>query len=250
MSSEIDRNPVSAFRTAATFLTRLPFRGSHADLAATVWVFPLVGAFIGLLGSAVFFIAEALGLPTALSALLTIVGLYVLTGGLHEDGLADVADGFGGGASKERKLAIMRDSRIGTYGVAAMVFSFLARFIVLAHLSEPSAVCAALVASCALSRGAIGPVMSVLQSARSDGLSATAGRPTGGQAVFGSVVAVLIAMFAIGFGDGIATALVALAAATGVAMLAQKQIGGQTGDVLGAVAQSVEIAVLVAISAG
>ena len=81
--------------------------------------------------------------------------LYVVTGGLHEDGLADVADGFGGGASQERKLAIMRDNRIGTYGVAAMVFSILLRILAIVSIAGAASVAMALLAAGALSRAAI-----------------------------------------------------------------------------------------------
>ena len=179
MSSEIERNPISALRTATVFLTRIPIGGNsetgHGPLASSVWMFPFVGALVGLLGGLIYYASQALGLPVAISAALGVCVLYVVTGGLHEDGLADVADGFGGGASRERKLAIMRDSRIGTYGVAAMVFSILLRILAIVSIADAASVAMALLAAGALSRAAIGPVMAALPSARPDGLSAAAG---------------------------------------------------------------------------
>ena len=122
MSSEIEWDPGTALRIAATFLTRVPLGGSHTaptPLSATVWVFPVVGAAVGLVGGLIFTACDWVGAPVWISAIAAISAMYALTGGLHEDGLADVADGFGGGNSRDRKLAIMRDSRIGTYGVSA-----------------------------------------------------------------------------------------------------------------------------------
>lgn len=252
MSSEIDRNPLSALRTAAMFLTRIPVGGGgHAGgaLAGAVWAFPAVGALVGFGGAAAFYLADSMGLPVALSAAIAVAGMYLVTGGLHEDGLADVADGFGGGSSRERKLAIMRDSRIGSYGVAALVFSILARVLAVASLGEPGAVCAALIGAGACSRAAIGPVMALMGPARTDGLSAAAGRPSVGQAAAGVAVGFAIAAFAVGFGEALFLAALAAAVAFLIAGLAKRQIGGQTGDVLGTVAQGVEIAVLIALSA-
>jgi len=235
------------------FLTRIPVGGnSGADrlpLAASVWVFPFVGALVGLLGGLAYYVSQALGLPVAVSAALAVGALYVVTGGLHEDGLADVADGFGGGASRERKLAIMRDSRIGTYGVAAMVFSILLRVLAIASIADAMSVVMALLVSGALSRAAIGPVMAALRAARPDGLSAMAGRPGGGQAFITMGIASIGAIVLLGFGLGIGVTVLALAVILLVAALAKKQIGGQTGDVLGTTAQCVEIAALLAISA-
>ncbi|MEC7202621.1 MAG: adenosylcobinamide-GDP ribazoletransferase [Pseudomonadota bacterium] len=253
MSSEIERNPISALRTATVFLTRIPVGGNsetgHGPLASSVWMFPFVGALVGLLGGLIYYASQALGLPVAISAALGVCVLYVVTGGLHEDGLADVADGFGGGASRERKLAIMRDSRIGTYGVAAMVFSILLRILAIVSIADAASVAMALLAAGALSRAAIGPVMAALPSARPDGLSAAAGRPGGGQALLAIGIAMVGAIAFLGFGAGIVVTVLALMTLCLVAALAKKQIGGQTGDVLGTTAQCVEIVVLLAISA-
>jgi adenosylcobinamide-GDP ribazoletransferase len=253
VSSQIERNPFTALRTATMFLTRFPVGGnkSHEDIAlsATLWVFPVVGVLVGLCGAFAYYLGDAVGLPPPLSAIAAVATMYVATGGLHEDGLADCADGFGGGSSRERKLAIMRDSRVGSYGVAAIIFSILARVAILGSLGDPATVCAALVASAALSRGAMGPVMAMLPAARDDGLSVSAGRPYMGQTLVGGAIAFVVAWFALGFGMALLALLVSVVAMLLVAAVARKQIAGQTGDVLGAVAQVVEIAALTAISA-
>ena len=235
------------------FLTRIPLGGfaKHGgeNLAATVWMFPVIGGVVGAIGASAFYLADAFGLPLTLAALLAVAAMYFVTGGLHEDGLADVADGFGGGASRDRKLAIMRDSRIGSYGVAAMVFSIGARAAALASFGDPSVVFGVLIAAGALSRAGIGPVMAMLRPARAEGLSASAGSPGVGQTGLGLLLAFLIVWFSVGFGAGVAAVAVTLVAAGIVGIVAHRQIGGQTGDVLGAVAQIVEIAVLAAFSA-
>jgi len=253
VSSQIERNPVTALRVATIFLTRFPVDGnkSHDDIAlsATLWVFPVVGVLVGLCGALAYYLVDAVGLPPALSAIAAVAAMYVATGGLHEDGLADCADGFGGGSSRERKLAIMRDSRVGSYGVGAMVFSILARVTILGSLGDSATVCSALVASTALSRGAMGPVMAMLPAAREDGLSAAAGRPNMGQTLVGGSIAFVLAWSVLGFEVALLALLVSVVAMLLVAALARKQISGQTGDVLGAAAQVVEIVALAAISA-
>lgn len=197
-----------------------------------------------------FLVCNWIGLPVWLSATAAIAATYLATGGLHEDGLADVADGFGGGVDRERKLAIMRDSRIGSYGVAAMVFSILMRVGAVASFVEPEFVVEALVAAGAVSRGAIGPVMASLPTARMDGLSASAGRPSQGQALIGVILAFVIGVFVVGFSEILLAMCAAGLAVVAFALLAKRQIGGQSGDVLGAVAQVAEIAVLTSFSVG
>lgn len=253
MSSPIDRNPITALRTAIMFLTRFPVGGNkgHGEtpLSSVAWAFPLVGAIVGFCGALVFYLGDYLGLPVLLSAVAAVAVMYAVTGGLHEDGLSDVADGFGGGHSREQKLTIMRDSRVGTYGVAAMIFSILARTAAVASLEEPAAVAAALLAAGALSRWGMVPVMAMLPAARNEGLSAAAGRTSGAQIAGSSAVAFLVTWLAIGFGAAVIVAILGFAAMLLMASIAKKQIGGQTGDVLGATAQIVEITALVAISA-
>ena len=252
MSSEIEWNPGTALRIAATFLTRVPLGGSHTaptPLSATVWVFPVVGAAVGLVGGLIFTAFDWVGAPVWISAIAAISAMYALTGGLHEDGLADVADGFGGGNSRDRKLAIMRDSRIGTYGVSALIFSIGFRVAALASIAESGFTVSALILAGAISRSAIGPVMALLPQARPDGLSAVSGQPRSSQAWLGVALAFAIAWGFAGLSDVLVAIFVTAVVVTAVATVAKRQIGGQTGDVLGAVAQVAEIAVLVTLSA-
>src|SRR4051794_3499789 len=110
---------IDEFVIAAGVLTRFPLPVEAAQpgvIAASGWAFPLVGGGIGALCALAFFIAGLLGLPLSAAALLTVATGLAVTGALHEDGLADTADGFGGGNDREHKLAIMRDSTHGTYG--------------------------------------------------------------------------------------------------------------------------------------
>lgn len=233
---------------AVIFLTRLPvaFPGTmEGDLnaRATAW-FPLVGAGVGLCGGAVFALATAAGLPPMLAALLALAATVGLTGGLHEDGLADVADGFGGGRDRAHALEIMRDSRVGSYGVLALVFSIALRAAALAALAEPAAVLAALVASGALSRGLLPVVMRGLEPARRDGLAAGHGRPAPVRVALALGLGAAVALAALGTQAPAAIAGALLATAL-VGRLARRHLGGYTGDVLGTVQQAVEVTVLI-----
>src|SRR5215469_1055652 len=118
---------------ALTFLTRLPLGRARADapppsLADTVWAFPVAGVVIGAIGGIAYAIARGLALPALAAALIAVATTALVTGALHEDGLADTADGFGGGATREAKLDIMRDSRVGSYGACALTLSLMLRW--------------------------------------------------------------------------------------------------------------------------
>ena len=242
--------------SAGRLLTRLPLgspQGAVATEAAASHAsrcYPLVGAGVGLLAAIAFALADWLALPPFAAALAALTLSVLVTGALHEDGLADVADGFGGGRDRAGKLAIMRDSRIGTYGVLALILVLAARGGSLTSIAEPCAAAAALIAAHALSRAGLAAVMWALPPARSDGLAAATGRPGGADAVaalvFGAVIALLLLDAAV--------ALVAiLACATlqaGLALQARRQIGGYSGDVLGAAQQLGEAGVLLVVCAG
>ncbi len=132
------RRPFDEFAIAAGVLTRFPIATEAAEpgaIAAAGWAFPLVGGGIGALSAAAFFIAGLIGLPVWPSALLAVAAGIAATGALHEDGLADTADGFGGGSGRDQKLAIMRDSAHGTYGVAALVLSVGLRAAAIASIA-------------------------------------------------------------------------------------------------------------------
>jgi adenosylcobinamide-GDP ribazoletransferase len=231
-------------RAAIALLTRVPVRSpSTQDLSRAVPWFPVVGAMIGLaVGGA--YAGGRLILPAPLAATLA-VGLGVLlTGAFHEDGLADTADALGGGRTREEALRILRDPRLGTFGVTALVLSLVARIAAVASLSPWVAV-SALVGAHALGRAAAVGLLGALPPASEEGLGAGYGG-----AVRGSGVATGLAL---GLAAGVAAmglwAIPGVAAAglgAGlVGRLAVKKLGGFTGDVLGAVEQVAEILVLV-----
>lgn len=237
-------------RVAAVLLTRLPIRVegevTPAALSRAAHAFPVVGLGVGLTGAAVFAAGHMIGLGPWLAALAAVGASVLITGALHEDGLADVADGFGGGADPATKLAIMSDSRIGAYGVLALVLGVAARVAALAALAGPGAAATALVAAHSVARGLLPSVMSRLVAVRPGGLAASAGTPTAGSAAAAVVIAALIALVALGPTAGLLALACAVAVTIAGAGLARRQIGGYTGDVLGALEQAVEIAVLIA----
>ncbi|WP_299395665.1 adenosylcobinamide-GDP ribazoletransferase [Pelagibius sp.] len=246
-------------KVALTLLTRLPVpqppaagaSEMQAPLARASRCYPVVGALIGALGGLALLAADALQLPALIAALLAVAATILATGALHEDGLADVADGFGGGRDRARKLAIMRDSRIGSYGVLALVFSVALRSAALAAIAAVDAgqAAIALLAAQCLSRAGLGTIMAGLPGARADGLAAAVGRPRGADALAAAAVGVLAAVLLLPWHAAALALLGAAAASAGVAVLARRQIGGYTGDVLGAAQQLSEIAVLLVLAA-
>lgn len=237
---------------AVVFLTRvpLPLRGPLADGAAAraMGWFPLVGALVGLAGGLVFALAGLAHLPPLTAALLALASTVWLTGGLHEDGAADVADGFGGGRDRARKLEIMRDSRVGSYGVLALVFSVALRASALAAIAEPGPVVAALVVAGALSRCGLAAVALLLPPARRDGLAVAQGRPGLPTTLLVLALGGLTALALLGW-VGVCAIAATAGAAWLVAATARRQIGGHTGDVFGTVQQAGEVAVLLTVAA-
>jgi adenosylcobinamide-GDP ribazoletransferase len=195
-------------------------------------------------------LAHGLSLPPLICAALAVSALVIVAGGLHEDGLADVADGFGGGATRDRKLEIMRDSRIGAYGAAALALSLILRIAALAALLERGLgeAAAALVLAGAVSRAFALLPLALLAPARPEGLGAGAGRLEMGAARAAGIVALIVAALlgfcALGVGRAILGLVLALLAALTITAIARRQIGGQTGDVAGAAQQLAEIACL------
>ena len=233
-----------------------PFRraeietGGGLDLARIAWATPIAGALIGAVGALAFGLADLLGLPSFLRAAFAVAALALATGALHEDGLADVADGFGGGLTHESKLAIMRDSRIGAFGTVALVLSLILRIGALAALARGGfgvAAASLILAGAASRAGALVP-LALLPPARAEGAGASAGRPeakdliAAGLAVAG--VAFLAGFVALGVMRALFACVLAAAAAWAMSALARSQIGGQTGDVAGAAQQVAEIACL------
>ena len=241
------RGPFDEFAIATALLTRLPVGAAapaEGAIAASGWAFPLVGAGIGALCALAFLVAQLAGCGTAVAALIAVAAGLALTGALHEDGLADTADGFGGGSDRADKLAIMHDSRHGTYGVVALVLSIGLRAAALGTIGDPVHAGLALVAAHAASRGALPVLMHVLAPARADGIGAAAGRPRRTVAIIAAALGAIISLAVLGPGAG-AIALVLSGAAVALAvLLAQRQIGGYTGDVLGFFQQIGEIVML------
>ena len=236
---------------AAVFMTRLPLRLSHEpapDLyPRSMGWYPLIGAALGLFGGGVYALADLANLPPTVAAVLTVAALAWATGGLHEDGLADVADGFGGGRTRERKLEIMRDSRVGSYGVLAVVLSVALRVSALAALGEraggPLEVAAALVAAATCSRAVLPAMAWTMAPARKDGLAASHGCPPSKRVVLALALAAVVTLSAVGPAV-LAVALASSTAAVATGLLALRHLRGYTGDVLGAAQQAAEIAVL------
>ncbi|UWQ96709.1 adenosylcobinamide-GDP ribazoletransferase [Rhodobacteraceae bacterium M385] len=230
---------------AAQLLTRVPVPGGDGTRAAeAAWAWPLVGAMVALVQVVVGIVALAIGLPASVAAGLAIATGMLLIGGLHEDGLADCADGFWGGMTRDRRLDILKDSRIGAYGVLALIVAIGLRWALFAALLAVAPL--ALVAGAMLSRAAMALVMARLPFAREGGLAAHVGRPPMGAVWLGGVCALGVAIIATGFIAGIVAGWAAACATGIVAWVAHRKIGGQTGDVLGATQVLAELAALMA----
>jgi adenosylcobinamide-GDP ribazoletransferase len=230
------------------FATRVPIPHAEpvggGEVARASWGLPLIGALIGLAGAVVYGLAYRLGLPPLVGAGLAVATTLIATGCLHEDGLADTADGLFGGRDREHRLEIMRDSRIGTFGAAALVMSLLLRSAALASLASPGEVALALIAAHAGARAMMPAFLRLVPPARPDGLAAEAGRPPQRAALLAAALGILIVMLALGAGRGVAACLLLAAAFTVLRWLCLRETGGQTGDVAGALEQVGEIAVL------
>ncbi|MBR0963913.1 adenosylcobinamide-GDP ribazoletransferase [Bradyrhizobium diazoefficiens] len=251
--AESVKDVVADLRMAASFVTILPVASSKpaADgaIARATWALPLAGLLVGLAGALVYKIASRFGLAPNLAALLALAATTLITGALHEDGLADTADGLGGGRNRERRLEIMRDSRIGTYGACALILSFGLRWGALAAIANPLAVALALFAAHAGARAGIPAFMSLVPPARSDGLSASAGTPPGRSVAVAFALGTLVLALALGPAKAIAGLILLSLAGLTLARLAISQIGGQTGDILGAFEQLGEILILLVAAA-
>lgn len=241
----------SVVATAFTFLTRLPLsRFASADADAMVRatpLFPLVGLFIGSALGLVFIGANAVA-PVSLAVVATLVIGVLLTGGFHEDGLADVADSTGA-FGREAKLEIMRDSRIGTYGALALILLVVARLLVLSELAWNTwgVVVGSLIAAHALARWSSVALMAWLPYARPEAANkAIAQGVTTSGAVISSVFALVSVLIAALLGGPLL--LVSIPVAVAVATLAglwfKRSFGGITGDCLGAANVVVEIMTL------
>ncbi|MDT8856697.1 adenosylcobinamide-GDP ribazoletransferase [Paracoccaceae bacterium Fryx2] len=230
--------------SALGLLTRLPLPGTLPAPRgpAAAWAWPLAGLAVGSLAAGVAVLALAAGLPAGLAAAFALATQVMVTGAMHEDGLADTADGLWGGWDKERRLAIMKGSTVGSYAVMALVLGGLARWVAVAALLEAGA-WPVLIAAGVLSRAPMAVMQAVMPNARGAGLSHAMGRPDMRTAALGVGLALGLALALAGtpaFGMALGIAAVCL----GLGLVARAKIGGQTGDILGAAQQVSELAAL------
>lgn len=227
--------------TVVGFYSRLPVPTARHGIRVSdaVGALPLASVIIALPAAVALAVLTWLGASPLVAALVAVATLVVVTGALHEDGLADCADGFFGGAVPERRLVIMRDSRIGTYGVLALLFAVGLKIALVAELLALGTVPAAalLIAAAVAGRTiALYPWVG-LPNARGEGLAASAGRPHASAfrraLLLGVIVTAVLTVWISPLGFVLA-GLAAAAAAKGVAVLADRLIGGHTGDVIGA----------------
>lgn len=238
--------------SAIGLLSRLPVpvNESHATArgARAAWAYPIAGFVVALIAACIAQMALWFGLSSILAAGLALVTLVISTGALHEDGLADTADGLWGGWTKERRLEIMKDSHIGAYGVIALVIGLGLRWQALALVIDAGALWSGLIAVAMLSRTMMLPVMARLTHARDAGLSHSVGRPSLTTSRIGEAVGMFAALLLWQF-SGLWLIGVAIASALVCAGIAKSKIGGQTGDILGATQQVTEIALLLTLAA-
>jgi adenosylcobinamide-GDP ribazoletransferase len=234
------------------FSTRFPLAHTTpiagADIARASWALPVIGVLIGLLGALVYWISFRLNLAALVAATLAVSATVALTGGLHEDGLADTCDGFGG-STRERKLEIMRDSRIGTFGACALALSLLLRVGALASLGGPTPVALGLIAAHAGGRAMVPLFLRLVPPARPDGLAADAGRPPPMSVALAGLLGLILLLWCFGTGRAAVALLLLLAVVLFMRWLGLRQIGGQTGDTAGALEQVGEIVVLLVAAA-
>ena len=241
--------------TAFMLLTRLPLErvirsGAPPDLARCVWAFPIVGVVVNGLGGLTYWLAHWFGMPPLLAAVWAVATTIIATGALHEDGLADTADGFGGGITPDRKLEIMRDSHIGCYGALALIVTTAMRVAAISGLDEPAWAMVALCLAGMLGRAGILVLLLTLSPAREDGLGAAMRNTEAGKAAIGLALAAVVCLLALPVWRAAVFVILALGTTLAMARLARGQIGGYMGDVLGATEVVTECVVLTVAASG
>lgn len=243
------------FLTAVQFFTRIPVPAwvGHAaqQLEQAARYFPLVGICVGALAAAALWLGAQV-LPLSLAVGLSMAASILATGAFHEDGLSDFADGMGGGHSREKMLAIMKDSRVGVYGVIALVLVLLLKYQALLELcsaQSPLFVAAALIAAHAISRLMAASIMLTQRYIRDD--DSARAKPAAQKISPASfAIALITGLAALGILFAAGAHIATILAAVGTAFLMrvylawrlQKRLGGYTGDCLGAVQQLSELA--------
>ena len=245
---------------AVAFLSRIPmppsaFAGSDGKLDRASRAFPMAGIVIALLPALVFLVMLSLHADRLMSAFVALAIQAALTGALHEDGLADCADGLGGGRDRDHALSIMKDSRIGTYGAIALILSFAIRAAALAAIARAAPPCAAALAIPAvacISRGALVWHWHRLPSAKPDGVAAAAGKPGEGAMhmalVSGCILAALLLWPSLGLLPLVCGLLGCGLSTMAFTQFIKRKLAGHTGDTLGAAQQISEIAAVCALA--
>ena len=232
---------------AVMFLTRIPFIGlwkNDVSLARSVWAFPLVGLVVGLWGYGVFAVFNFLGFSDILSVMLAVGGQILMTGALHEDGAADFIDGFGAGRDRTRRLEIMADSRIGTYGVLGLILIIMLKISALHELIQIEKGLAAFIAVAALSRANCIIIALINSPARTSGLGVALKDLSLIRAVAGLILAQFITVIVFDPITGGLLAVIAIVASILMAAWSFQKIGGYTGDIFGACQVFTEIILL------
>ena len=240
------RSIMADLAIALVFFTRIPlppFEIENRKIGDALWAAPLVGVVVALGAGFAYTLSHALGINEGVAAAIALAVAMMLCGFLHEDGLADCADGFGGGRTIARKLEIMRDSRIGTYGASALGISMLLRWTSLASLPGGSSAVCALIAAHGASRAILPLLMRYTPPARDDGLAASAGNASDISVITALILGVVTLLF-IGIWQAIIVAALIALSTWLLRRLFIRQIGGITGDTLGAAQQAIEILVL------
>jgi adenosylcobinamide-GDP ribazoletransferase len=245
---------------ALGFLSRIPLPGAtfaanpEAKLSESADVFPFVGLVLAL-PAALVFLFSSLIWPPEVSAALALIMLTMITGALHEDGLADCADAFFGAQKIERRLEIMKDSRIGTFGALALVFVFILGWACLTNIAETNgtyAAIAALVVAASASRAGLIWHWHVLPPARPDGLAASQGKPGWNavvlSAIYAAVFGVPLVLALFGLGTMITVLAFAFMGSLTAMVISRAKIGGHTGDTFGLTQKIAELSVLLALA--
>ncbi len=236
--TSVDASVLSDFWRAMALLSRVPlppvgdFRA--ALIARSVWSWPLVGLVLAGLALLPAMLVDFLTGNPLVYAIFAIAAMVLLSGAMHEDGIADCADGFGGGMDRDRKLEIMRDSTVGTYAVVMLILTLGLRLVLITAAADIGQAGILFLIMAVISRAAMPVVMRILPPARDNGLGKEAGRPGWLPVLVGFAIASAIVLVLGGIGAMFAVIVGVMIAILIVAMVARSQIGGQTGDVLGA----------------
>ncbi len=233
------------FFTRIQIPIRINFDG--INLGNCTWVYPLIGALVGGVVAGVFYIGIIVGLHPAAAAWLAIFMQIWLTGGLHEDGLADTADGMAFGRNATQKLDIMRDSRIGSYGVLALIAVIGLRASLIGQLEAIYTNCSIIICAAILSRISIGVLMFTTHRARAEGMASLAGAPSAINLVMSIAIGLGICAFLLPFYVVAAGFFTMIAVSSYVRYIAKQQFNGITGDVLGCNQQISEVFVMIAL---